>query len=94
MGIGEEDNYWEVGWYGSDLTMTIFMDRDGQALWKRHHHSFSMAFRPLSHDDPHAHLRIPWERLPEEVQERIASEVALGIHPLLGGTNDRPLNPF
>ena len=88
-----DGGYWSVGWYGSDMTFTFWLDREKQALWQRHW-SATRGERYLSHDDPHAHMRLAWEDLPEEVQARIAHEVSLGIHPLSGSTNDSPLNPF
>lgn len=90
--------WWMVGWYGSDLTISIDLDRppERQALWCRHYTSGAKANipRPLSHDDPYPHLRLGWTAIPDAVRTRILAEVALGVHPLAGSSNDWPLNPF
>jgi hypothetical protein len=88
--------WWTVGWYGSDLTISIDLDRPGQqSLWCRHYKSGAAnTSRPLSHDDPYPHLRLSWAAIPYEVKTRILAEVALGMHPLTGTSNDWPLNPF
>jgi hypothetical protein len=87
--------WWEVGWYGSEITFSFVLDdTHSRALWTRHYSSRSQDSRVLSHEDPYPHLRLSWADLPETVQERIHREVSLGINPRASSSNDRPLNPF